>query len=609
MNWIEAVGGIWLQSIAWLVALSLAFLVLTGFSPCNPGKNWWTDRRAALTDLIYWLVLPFCTQAGRVAFLVAGATLLYGNDPPADYPLRQWPIWAQCLAILLLQDALLYGIHRLFHTRLGWRFHAVHHSPEVLDWTSTQRFHPVNAIAEFALADAIVLLMGFSPLALAILGPINLIYSVMVHANLNWTFGPLKYVFASPVFHRWHHTSEAEGLDKNFASTFPILDLVFGTFHMPAGKRPENYGAAAVPAGFVGQMIHPFRGIERRPILASAGALLIVGIAVAAWCELSKPVPESAAVDQGSPSAGEPPALLRFTPADEKRDASAVAISAVSSRAVFGTTDGRVSILDLSTATELAVEGHSRRVNSAALSPNGKLAITAGGDGTARVFDTATGQHLRTLTNHGTSAMSAAIGDDGWAVTGTVDGAVRIWNAEGLLANKRGFGTGSIHAIALSTGGAKVIVAQASGVSLWEPPSGEVAPWGGLKNLAYAVAISPDGARAVAGDYEGELSIWEPGGVRPALAVAGHVGPIYAVAIARDGTVISGGADGVVRSWDAKTGTKIRSFDGYAGLMFGVSFDPARNRSAAVGKDGVFRIWNPTPADVVPAGLIQPVPK
>ena len=87
---------------------------------------------------------------------------------------------------------------------------------------STGRFHPINNLLEFTLADVAVLLMGFSPAALVVLTPFNLIYSAMVHANLNWTFGPLRYVFASPVFHRWHHTTQEEGLDKNFASTFPL---------------------------------------------------------------------------------------------------------------------------------------------------------------------------------------------------------------------------------------------------------------------------------------------------------------------------------------------------------------------------------------------------
>jgi sterol desaturase/sphingolipid hydroxylase (fatty acid hydroxylase superfamily) len=49
------------------------------------------------------------------------------------------------------------------------------------------------------------LLCGISPDIFVVVGPFNIITSCLVHANLNWTFGPLRYVLVSPVFHRWHH--------------------------------------------------------------------------------------------------------------------------------------------------------------------------------------------------------------------------------------------------------------------------------------------------------------------------------------------------------------------------------------------------------------------
>jgi len=44
----------------------------------------------------------------------------------------------------------------------------------------------------------------------------------------------------------------------NFAPTFPILDVVFGTFYMPKGRLPADYGAPGVPEHFLGQMAYPF---------------------------------------------------------------------------------------------------------------------------------------------------------------------------------------------------------------------------------------------------------------------------------------------------------------------------------------------------------------
>src|SRR5205085_9097967 len=138
-------------------------------------------------------------------------TLLFGGRDPHWLPVQQMPLWQQCVLVLLIQEVLLYWTHRLFHTRLAWGFHAVHHSATVVDWMTMRRFHPLNDLLAFTLADVLVLLMGFTPAALVVLAPFNIVYSALVHANLNWTFGPFRYVFASPVFHRWHHTTEEEG--------------------------------------------------------------------------------------------------------------------------------------------------------------------------------------------------------------------------------------------------------------------------------------------------------------------------------------------------------------------------------------------------------------
>ncbi len=98
-------------------------------------------------------------------------------------------------------------------------------------------------------------------------------HAALVHANLNWTFGPFRYVLASPVFHRWHHVSDPAVRDKNFSPTFPVFDLVFGTFHMPRGELPAGYGAEGVPPHFLGQMAYPFRPLWEWAVKAPKAGL------------------------------------------------------------------------------------------------------------------------------------------------------------------------------------------------------------------------------------------------------------------------------------------------------------------------------------------------
>ncbi|MBI3866644.1 MAG: sterol desaturase family protein [Planctomycetia bacterium] len=274
MDWIGEIGRSWLGSLERLALLSVVFAVLSRLMPCNPGMHFWKDLRGLATDLVYWFCMPMVFHVGRTAMLVVGVLLLFGGREPSLLPVKGWPVWQQCLAVFVIQDVLLYWVHRAFHSRVAWKFHAIHHSPRTLDWLSMTRFHPVNSLLEFALADVFVVLLGFPAAAVVTLAPFNIIYSAMVHANLNWTFGPLKYVLASPVFHRWHHTMEKAGRDKNFAATFPFLDLMFGTFYMPLHRLPENFGVDEndVPAGFWGQMLYPFRSGEAAKATRSAVA-------------------------------------------------------------------------------------------------------------------------------------------------------------------------------------------------------------------------------------------------------------------------------------------------------------------------------------------------
>jgi len=602
MDWLSEIGGIWMAGAWWWVGFCAAFLILTRFCPCNPGQNWWTNRRAAVTDMVYWLLMPLVGQLGRALLLVLGVALLYGNAPTQEFALRSWPVWAQCIAILLLQDAMMYVIHRIFHTRWAWRFHAVHHSSETVDWTSAVRFHPVNLIAEFALADAVILLMGFDPLALAVLGPFNLIYSVMVHANLNWTFGPLRYVFASPVFHRWHHTAEEEGLDKNFAPTFPFLDWMFGTFYMPGGRRPEVYGtnSTSLPAGFVGQTIYPFR----KPIPAIAGLAALVALGVFGWHQMNKPLDVQDVAQEMAERPAAPPELLRMTQRNPNA-ASAVAANAAGGRLIYGASDGSVSIRDVTTGQALAAERHPARVNAVAISPNGMFGVSASGDGTVKVFRTENGATLHNLGHAGQNVMAVAVSDDGWVATGTVEGTLRLWNAQGEPAKTNSLQTASIQAVAVSAGGSHVVAARNSHLSVWETNSDRVVQCEGIKNLAYCVAIRADGGQVAVGEYDGRLHLWEPGR-GAATVVAGHTGPIYSVAfVPESDTVMTGGADHIVRVWNAKNGTVVKQLDGHSGLVFSVSCDPATQRVLAAGKDLTFTGWNLVNDAIVPTSATQ----
>ena len=226
-------------------------------------------RRGFWTDAAYWLVTPLMTRwATRIAVgiaVVPVALLLHGTLDH-DTIMRGWgpvsrqPFWLQAIGLIVLGDLIGYWMHRLFHGRRLWRFHAIHHASRDLDWLSSVRLQPVNDVLMRVAAAVPLLLIGFSPLALAGVTPVLTLLAILVHANVDWDWGPLRSVIASPCFHRWHHTDEAAARDKNFAGLLPLWDILFGTYHMPAGQRPERFGTQTpVPDSLIGQMVFPFR--------------------------------------------------------------------------------------------------------------------------------------------------------------------------------------------------------------------------------------------------------------------------------------------------------------------------------------------------------------
>ena len=264
-----------------LIGLTLAFVILTGvfwaiefFWPCVSGQRRW--RRGFLTDTFYWFFTPLVSKSITQfavlltlvpIFFLLGRSLDRASLLAGHGPIIALPKWLQVLIILFAGDLIAYWTHRWFHTRRLWPFHAIHHSSEELDWLSSVRLHPVNETVTRVLQAVPFALLGFSPVLIAAYVPFLTFYAIFEHANVSWRFGMLRYVVASPEFHRWHHTKEEEGLDKNFAGLFPAIDLLFGTFYMPAGKRPTAFGirgGAPVPESLWGQLLYPFRQPPRK---------------------------------------------------------------------------------------------------------------------------------------------------------------------------------------------------------------------------------------------------------------------------------------------------------------------------------------------------------
>ncbi len=185
------------------------------------------------------------------------------------------PLWLRIAATFLIGEAGFYWGHRLSHeVPLLWRFHAVHHSAENIDWLVNTRAHPVDLVFSR--------LCGLVPLYMAgLAGPVGAsgtavpalvvvagtAWGFFIHANLRWRFGWLEWLVATPAFHHWHHTLDGH-INKNYAAMLPGLDRLFGTFHLPARQWPTQYGTdTPVGATLSEQLLRPLLpDVPRQPV-------------------------------------------------------------------------------------------------------------------------------------------------------------------------------------------------------------------------------------------------------------------------------------------------------------------------------------------------------
>jgi sterol desaturase/sphingolipid hydroxylase (fatty acid hydroxylase superfamily) len=129
--------------------------------------------------------------------------------------------------VFFASDFVGYWIHRAMHRVPAlWRFHKLHHEATELSWLDAWRQHPIDSVIHGIAVGIPGALLGASLSELASVVVLRKAFTTFLHANLKVNFG---LVLASPVFHGVHHSADPRDYDTNFAGTFPLWDVLFGT--------------------------------------------------------------------------------------------------------------------------------------------------------------------------------------------------------------------------------------------------------------------------------------------------------------------------------------------------------------------------------------------
>lgn len=214
--------------------------------------RWWTDLAFFLGQYLVWggavLAVLHLFRGWLDGIVQAGFRAAVAAQP--------W--WLQAAEVILLSDLLIYWGHRLQHrVNFLWRFHSIHHSAEHLDWLAAHREHPLDTVYTMGLINLPAFVMGFPLETLAGLLAFRGLWAIYIHSNVRLPIGPLRALIGAPELHHWHHSREREA--GNYANISPSMDLLFGTYRCPP-REPESLGVAEpMPAGYLGQLVHPFR--------------------------------------------------------------------------------------------------------------------------------------------------------------------------------------------------------------------------------------------------------------------------------------------------------------------------------------------------------------
>lgn len=274
-------------------------------------------------------------------------------------------------------------------------------------------------------------------------------------------------------------------------------------------------------------------------------------------------------------------------------------------RLVTVSDDKTAKIWDVASGSIMAdLKGHKDNITSAQFSPDGKNIVTSSDDSTAKIWNAVSGELLFDLKGHTGYVTSAQFSPDGnRIVTSSFDNTARIWDVVtgklllGLSGHKDAIIKAQFSPVTDDdpAGGAKILTASVDKTArIWDSKTGKVLfQLEGHTGLVWDAEYSSDGKKIVTGSEDMTAKLWDAGNGKLLLTLKGHKALLWQARFSHDGTkIVTASDDMTAKLWDASTGKLLYDLNGNLAAVKSAQFSYDGKYIVTASDDGDAKVWD-----------------
>lgn len=271
------------------------------------------------------------------------------------------------------------------------------------------------------------------------------------------------------------------------------------------------------------------------------------------------------------------------------------AFSPDGSRVVSASNDGTARVWDVATGAQVVLVEHTAPVVDAVFSADGTRLVTSSEDGTARIWDAVTGKSIAPPLKHGDFVQGAEFSSDGkLVVTASLDHTARIWNATTGVLVRVLWHRDAVWSAAFSADATRVLTASRDHAArVWRLDGGGAVMMLEHRDAVWSAKWSTDGRRIVTASQDHSAQIWDAATGQRITSELSHGDGVTSASFSPDGThVVTASYDGTARVWNVSTGRPVTPWLRHTGGVVGCSFSPDGSRIVTASVDTNVRVWD-----------------